>query len=184
MIVHPTTLPEVLLLEPAVDRDERGVFLEAFNEERFRQHGIELPVRQLSHARSTRGVLRGLHFQEPFAQGKLVTVTRGAIFDVAVDVRLGSPRFGHWAGVTLSGEDPRALWIPRGFAHGYCVLSDDCDMMYALSEVYHPEAEHGVHWADPRIGIEWPIDDPVIAARDATFPPLSDSRTDLPSYHP
>jgi dTDP-4-dehydrorhamnose 3,5-epimerase len=182
MKIISTSLPEVLLLEPRVFRDERGFFLETFNEARFIEHGLTSVFRQDNHSRSTRGVLRGLHYQLRFPQGKLVTVVHGDIFDVAVDIRVGSPRFGQWTGVTLHADSPRSVWIPPGFAHGFCVLSDSADVVYKCTDLYHAEDERGVLWSDPLVGIEWPVADPALSDRDLHQPVLTSGRADLPIF--
>lgn len=158
MLITATRLPEVLLLEPRVFGDERGFFLESYNRRSFNDAvGHDVEFVQDNHSRSARGVLRGLHYQlPPHAQGKLVRVTTGRVFDVAVDVRRSSPRFGQWVGAELSAENSRQLWIPPGFAHGFVVLSDSADFLYKASGYYAPQAERAVIWNDPAIGIEWP----------------------------
>jgi dTDP-4-dehydrorhamnose 3,5-epimerase len=182
MEIIAASLPEALLLEPRVFRDERGFFLETFNEARFIEHGLTSLFRQDNHSRSIRGVLRGLHYQLRFPQGKLVTVVHGDIFDVAVDIRLGSPRFGQWTGVTLRADSPRSVWIPPGFAHGFCVLSDSADVVYKCTDVYHAEDERGVLWSDPTVGIEWPVAEPALSDRDLHQPLLTSGRADLPIF--
>lgn len=184
MKVHETSLPGVLLIEPRVFRDDRGFFLESFRDERFAEHGLPTHFRQDNHSRSSRGVLRGLHYQLTRPQGKLVTAIRGELFDVAVDIRVGSPTFGQWFGCTLSGDDPRYLWIPPGFAHGFCVLSDVADFTYKCTDVYVPSDEGGVMWDDPAVGIEWPIAAPLLSPKDERYAPLSASRADLPRFTP
>jgi dTDP-4-dehydrorhamnose 3,5-epimerase len=179
MNVTRTRLPEVLLLEPKAIGDERGFFLESFN-----QRGFDAAVGpghvfvQDNHSRSARGVLRGLHFQlPPHAQGKLVRVVGGAVFDVAVDMRRGSPDFGRWVGMELSAANHRQLWIPPGFAHGFLVLSESADFLYKTTAYYAPEAERAVRWDDPRIGIEWPDPGvaPLLSAKDRQAPPLAEA---------
>jgi dTDP-4-dehydrorhamnose 3,5-epimerase len=173
-------------VEPAVHGDARGFFLETLHIERYRAAGIDLnaggggPV-QLNHSRSGRGTLRGLHFQEPRAQGKLVWAVAGAVFDVAVDVRRGSPTFGRWAGIELSAESHRQMWIPPGFAHGFCVLTESADCMYACSDYYAPDCEHAIAWNDPDVGIPWPVKEPMLSAKDARAPRLRDAQV-LPSF--
>ncbi|HHK60620.1 MAG TPA: dTDP-4-dehydrorhamnose 3,5-epimerase [Desulfobacterales bacterium] len=183
MKVIPTDLPGVVLLEPKVFGDHRGFFLETFQQERYRQAGVDLPFVQDNHSRSRRGVLRGLHFQLRHPQGKLVQVMRGEVFDVAVDIRRGSPTFGRWFGAVLSDENHRQLYIPPGFAHGFCVLSEEVDFFYKCTEYYHPEDEDGVFWRDPAIGIDWPIAEPLLSERDASLPLLADMAPErLPVY--
>jgi dTDP-4-dehydrorhamnose 3,5-epimerase len=174
MIVTPTKLPEVLLIEPKVFGDARGFFLETWSRDRYREHGVVLPFVQDNLSRSERGVLRGLHLQEPFGQGKLVSVPLGEVYDVAVDVRVGSPNFGQGVGYHLSGDNHRQLYIPPGFAHGFCVLSDVALFSYKCTELYHPEAEVGVLWNDPDIGLTWPNSDPKLSVKDAASARLRD----------
>jgi dTDP-4-dehydrorhamnose 3,5-epimerase len=181
MKVTPTELPEVLLIEPKVYGDTRGFFYESFQTTRYGDAGIRGPFVQDNLSRSVRGTLRGLHFQEPRSQGKLVQVLRGSVFDVAVDVRRGSPWFGKWVGVELSEAVPRQLWIPPGFAHAFCVLSESADFFYKCTEVYVPEAERGIAWNDPTIGIRWPVERPLLSAKDQTAPRL-DAAPVLPEY--
>lgn len=175
MKVIETSLPGVLLLEPKVFGDERGFFMETYHVERFREIGIDAAFVQDNHSRSARGVLRGLHFQEPKAQGKLVRCPRGAIFDVAVDIRRSSPHFGKWFGTELSEENKRMLWVPPGFAHGFCALTEIAELVYKCTELYDPNADRAVAWNDPAIGIEWPISDPQLSAKDAAAPTLANA---------
>jgi len=158
MKVTPTALPEVLVLEPSVFGDERGFFMESYNRRVFNEAvGFDVDFVQDNHSRSARGVLRGLHLQlPPQAQGKLVRVATGAVFDVAVDVRRNSPRFGRWIGLELSDANKRQLWIPPGFAHGFLVLSDQADFLYKTTSYYSPRHERCIRWDDPIIGITWP----------------------------
>ena len=176
----PTALPEVLIVEPKVFGDARGFFTESWNEARFNEAlGQDIHFVQDNHSRSARGVLRGMHYQlSPHAQGKLVRVTSGAVFDVAVDMRRSSPRFGRWTGVELSEENRRQLWIPPGFAHGFLVLSEIADFLYKTTDYYAPEAEASVRWDDPALGIGWPDVDggPVLSAKDGAAPPLAAAR--------
>jgi len=171
---RPLQLPEVILIEPRVFPDERGFFLETYKHSEFAANGIPETFVQDNHSRSVRGVLRGLHFQNPpRAQGKLIRVVRGAIFDVAVDIRPGSPTFGQWVGETLSEENQRMLYVPPGFAHGFLVLSDLADVTYKVTEEYAPELDSGVIWNDPNIAILWPLDGPpILSPKDAALPPL------------
>lgn len=172
MRVTPLELPEVLLLEPVVYGDARGFFMETYNARRYAEAGIPGPFVQDNLSLSGRGVLRGLHFQEPQAQGKLVHVLRGAVWDVAVDIRLGSPTFGRWVGEELSADNKRQLWVPPGFAHGFVVLSDEAAFVYKCTELYRPEHERSVRWDDPSIGIVWPVGRPTLSARDVEAPQL------------
>lgn len=182
MKVHETPLPGVLLVEPRVFQDHRGFFLEFFNDARFRAHGLPDRFCQDNHSRSSRGVLRGLHFQTRQPQGKLVTAIHGTIFDVVVDVRRGSPTFGRWFGTLLSGDEPRYLWVPPGFAHGFCVLSDHADVVYKCTTLYRAEDDRGVHWSDSAVGIVWPVQDPIISEKDRGLPGLDPLRDDLPRF--
>ena len=181
MNVTKTSLPGILIVEPEVYGDERGFFLETYHLERFREAGIPGPFVQDNHSRSQRGVLRGLHYQEPKHQGKLVRCSRGAMFDVAVDIRVGSPRFGKWFAIELSDRDQRMVWVPPGFAHGFCALTDDCDVVYKCTGYYDPPSEQGIIWNDPDIGIRWPIAEPRLSTKDAVAPRLKDAPV-LPSY--
>ncbi len=185
MKIHKTDLPDVLLIEPRVFRDDRGFFYEAFNADVFAEHAADgLPTRfvQDNHSRSTERVLRGLHYQLVRPQGKLVTCVRGTIFDVAVDIRVGSPTFGRWTAATLSGDEPRYLWIPPGFAHGFCVLSPVADVIYKCTEPYVADDDRGVLWSDQRIGIVWPVSEPLASPKDQRYAGLDPSRPDLPRY--
>lgn len=181
MKVSETSLPGVLLVEPVAHGDHRGLFMETFHAGRYAAAGIRLPFVQDNMSRSVRGTLRGLHFQEPHAQGKLVRVGRGEVFDVAVDVRRGSPTFGRWYGVLLSEDNHRQLWIPPGFAHGFCVTSDVAEFLYKCTDFYDPACERSLLWNDPAIGIEWPIADPILSPRDRAAPTLADAPV-LPVY--
>lgn len=167
--IQATTHPEVLVLEPRVFADNRGFFFESFNAREFTQAtGVERAFVQDNHSRSTKGVLRGLHYQIRHPQGKLVRVIAGEVFDVAVDLRRDSPYFGKWVGELLSAQNRRQLWIPEGFAHGFVVTSDSADVAYKATDYWHAEHERSVLWSDPALGIEWPIDStPLLAAKDA-----------------
>ena len=182
MKIIETPLPGVRIIEPRIFRDDRGFFLESYNADRFAAHGLPAEFRQDNHSHSRRGVIRGLHYQLRRPQGKLVSVVRGEVFDVAVDIRRGSPTFGRWFGTVLTEQEPRYLWIPPGFAHGFCTLSESADFVYKCTDVYTADDDRGVLWSDPGIGIEWPCADPVISSRDRQLEPLSLSRTDLPEY--
>lgn len=172
MKVIETSLPGVLILEPRVHGDERGFFLETFRRDRYAQAGIGQAFVQDNHSRSRRGVLRGLHAQRQFPQGKLVRVARGEVFDVAVDINPASPQFGQWVGVMLSDRNHRQFWVPPGYAHGFLVISEEADFEYKCTDYYHPEDEIGVAWNDPEIGIDWPLATPLLSAKDAALPPL------------
>ncbi|MFT3719034.1 dTDP-4-dehydrorhamnose 3,5-epimerase [Pseudorhodoferax sp.] len=168
MKITHTDLPGVLILEPKIFGDARGFFMESFNQKVFNEAvGKNVSFVQDNHSRSARGVLRGLHYQLQFPQAKLVRVTRGAVFDVAVDVRRGSENFGKWVGVELNEDNRKQLWIPEGFAHGFLVLSDSADFLYKTNEYYYPEYERTIFWNDPAVGICWGIDSPVVSAKDA-----------------
>lgn len=172
MKVIETALPGVLIIEPKVFGDARGFFVETFQVERYREAGITLPFVQDNHSRSQRGVLRGLHLQKTKPQGKLVRVSRGAVYDVAVDIDPSSPTFGKHVGVELTDDNHRQMWIPPGYAHGFCVLSEVADFEYKCTELYYPEDEGGVIWNDPDIGISWPYRNPVISEKDGALPNL------------
>lgn len=184
MNVIVTEIPEVLLIEPKVFNDARGFFLESWRQERYAAHGIPGPFVQDNLAASERGVLRGLHVQHPFAQGKLVQVIVGEVFDVAVDLRHGSPWFGRWVGVELSERNKHQFWVPPGFAHGYCVLSERTVFAYKCTESYRPEHEFAIRWNDPQLAIAWPLQGtPLVSPKDqvATFLADLDPRR-LPIY--
>jgi dTDP-4-dehydrorhamnose 3,5-epimerase len=178
MKVRPTKLPGVLLVQPRVFRDARGWFLESWREDAYRAAGIGGPFVQDNVSRSRRGVVRGLHYQQPHPQGKLVSVPHGAVWDVAVDLRPGSPTFGRWTAHTLSARNARQLWIPEGFAHGFAVLTPSAVLSYRCTDVHHPEGEHIVRWDDPDLAIPWPVRDPVLSPRDAAAPFLRDLPAD------
>jgi dTDP-4-dehydrorhamnose 3,5-epimerase len=173
MNVIATSLPGVLIIEPRVFRDERGFFFETYHAERYRDAGLDVTFVQDNHSRSVRGTLRGLHWQVERPQGKLVRVLFGEIFDVAVDIRVDSPTFGDWVGVSLSADNFRQAWIPPGFAHGFCVMSEVAEVEYKCTDFYDPPSERGLIWNDPEVGIDWPITDPILSARDQRHPGLS-----------
>lgn len=182
MKVTESPLPGVLIIDVKVFGDARGFFCETFHAARYKELcGIDAPFVQDNLSRSVRGTLRGLHFQEPDAQGKLVYVLRGSVFDVAVDVRRGSPHFGRWFGVELSEENKRQLWVPPGFAHGFCVTSDVADFAYKCTALYAPHHERSVAWNDPAIGVAWPVAEPILSPKDAAAPRLADAQI-LPVY--
>jgi dTDP-4-dehydrorhamnose 3,5-epimerase len=178
MKITETELPGVLIIEPQVFGDERGFFLESFHAERYREAGIDMAFVQDNHSRSRKGVLRGLHFQRRHPQGKLVRASRGSIFDVAADIDPASPTFGQYVGVTLSDENHRQMWIPPGYAHGFCVLSDEADFEYKCTDLYYPNDEGGVLWSDPDLNIQWPLSDPLLSAKDLALPSLADLAKD------
>jgi dTDP-4-dehydrorhamnose 3,5-epimerase len=181
MNVVATAIPEVVIIEPKIFGDPRGFFLETFQAERYAALGMRRPFVQDNISRSAKGVLRGLHLQNPNAQGKLVTALRGCVRDVAVDLRAGSPTFAQHVAVELSEENRRQLWIPRGFAHGFVVLSDTVDFFYKCDDYYSPDDELVIRWDDPAIGIPWGVDTPQLSARDAAAPLLTEV-TRLPVY--
>jgi dTDP-4-dehydrorhamnose 3,5-epimerase len=176
-----TSLPGVVLVEPRVFGDARGYFFESYHAQRYEEAGIPTHFVQDNLSRSVKGTLRGLHFQEPHAQGKLVYCVRGAVFDVAVDIRRGSPNFGKWFGAELSEDNHRQMWVPAGFAHGFCVLSDTADFFYKCTDLYHPEYDSGVAWDDPEIGVKWPVETPLLSDKDRKLPRLADA-SKLPTY--
>jgi len=177
MNIIPTALPDVLIIEPQVFGDERGFFFESFNERKFRElTGITLPFVQDNHSKSARGVLRGLHYQVQQAQGKLVRVVAGTVYDVAVDLRRSSPNFGKWVGVELSAENKRQLWVPPGFGHGFVVTSDSAEFLYKTTDYYAPEYERSILWNDPALGIDWPVDgEPSLSGKDKAGKLLADA---------
>ena len=174
MKIIPTAIPDLLILEPKVFGDTRGFFFESFNASSFRQAtGLDVTFVQDNHSRSQKGVLRGLHYQIRQSQGKLVRVVRGAVFDVAVDIRQSSPAFGQWLGIELTEDNHRQFWIPPGFAHGFVVLTDSADVLYKTSAYYAPEYERCILWNDPAIGIQWPLaGEPLLSEKDKTGLPL------------
>ena len=169
-----TSLPGVLIIEPRVFGDERGFFMETWNQARYSEAGLPCSFVQDNLSFSRRGVLRGLHFQNPNPQGKLVYVLQGEVFDVAVDIRRGSPTFGQWTGVTLSAENKRQFWVPAGFAHGFCVTSQTALFAYKCTDLYNPTAEGSIRWDDPNLGIAWPLRDVELSAKDSQAMSLAD----------
>ncbi len=183
MVIKPLSVPDVLLIEPNVYGDNRGFFLESYNHRRYAEHGIEIAFVQDNHSRSSKGVLRGLHYQLKRPQGKLVRVVRGEVFDVAVDVRKGSPTFGQWCGEILSDENFRMLYVPPGFAHGFYVLSEIADFLYKCTDYYDPGDEQGVVWNDPALNIDWPVSTPArLSEKDRKYRPLAEMDQLLPRY--
>jgi dTDP-4-dehydrorhamnose 3,5-epimerase len=181
----PTALPGCLVIEPTVFGDSRGFFYETWNAERFGEHGLPTQFVQSNVSSSAKGVLRGLHYQWPRPQGKLVSVLEGEVYDVAVDVRRGSPTFGRWASVVLSAENRKQFWIPEGFAHGFAVLSERALFNYLCTDVYVKEADAGIRWNDADIAVDWPISAPTLSAKDETAPFLGEIAEDrLPVYAP
>jgi len=178
-----TDLPDCVVIEPSIFGDERGFFYEAWNAERFGRNGLPSRFVQSNVSSSSRGVLRGLHYQWPNPQGKLVSVLEGEVYDVAVDIRRGSPHFGRWTAVVLSGENKRQLWIPEGFAHGFAVLSERAVFSYLCTAVYDRAADAGIRWDDARIGIDWPIREPLLSDKDARAPFLDEVAPErLPAF--
>ena len=179
MKVIPTTIPDVLIIEPQVFGDERGFFMESFNQQRWEQEtGRTRPFVQDNHSRSGRGVLRGIHYQIKQPQGKLVRVAAGEVYDVAVDLRRSSPTFGRWVGVMLTGENKRQLWVPEGFGHGFMVVSESADFLYKTTDYYSPENERCIIWNDPELAIDWPQTiEPRLSAKDAGGTPFAAADT-------
>lgn len=176
MNVVKTANPDVLILEPRVFGDERGFFMESYNRKTFQQlTGLDVEFVQDNHSRSQKNVLRGLHYQLQQAQGKLVRVIEGEIFDVVVDIRKSSPSFGQWLGVTLSEENKKQLWVPAGFAHGFCVTSDYAQVLYKTTDFYAPEHERSIAWNDHALGIEWPCDEPLLSDKDRAGVPFAEA---------
>lgn len=179
MNIIETAIPGVLIIEPKVFGDDRGFFLESWNARVFAEAGLDLQFVQDNHSRSARGVLRGMHYQQPNPQGKLVRVTAGAVYDVAVDLRRSSPTFGKWVGFELSAANKRMLWVPEGMAHGFLSLEDGTDFLYKCTSYYEPAHEHSLLWNDPAVGIDWPLGDivPLLAAKDIAGKPLAQAVT-------
>jgi dTDP-4-dehydrorhamnose 3,5-epimerase len=175
-----TEIPDLVLLEPTAHGDDRGFLVESFRQETWSEHGVTGPFVQENHSRSSKGILRGLHFQVAPGQAKLVRCVRGAIWDVAVDLRKGSPTYKRWEGVELSDSNHRQLFVPIGFAHGFCVLSDIADVAYKLTSYFDPVTEAGIQWDDAEVGVDWPISEPQLSERDKAAPSLSEIEGDLP----
>jgi dTDP-4-dehydrorhamnose 3,5-epimerase len=183
MKITQTKLSGVLVLEPDVFGDSRGFFLETFSSKRYEDAGLKLPFVQDNVSYSSKGILRGLHFQNPNAQGKLVQVLTSEVFDVAVDIRVGSPAFGQWFGEILSAENHKQMYIPPGFAHGFCVLSDTALFSYKCTDYYNPATEGGIIFNDPDLGITWPVNNPQLSKKDAGYTPLKNiPKNKLPIY--
>jgi dTDP-4-dehydrorhamnose 3,5-epimerase len=180
--ITPTRIPDVLLVEPQVFGDSRGYFFESWHAQKYADQGLNAQFVQDNQSRSHRGVLRGLHYQLQQPQGKLVSVLAGSVFDVAVDIRRGSPSFGQWVGVELSADNHRQLYIPPGFAHGFCVLSDTADFYYKCTDYYAPQYEHGLLWNDADIGIVWPGSEFIVSEKDRNSRTLAQLHDDLPVY--
>jgi dTDP-4-dehydrorhamnose 3,5-epimerase len=181
--VVPTEIPAVVVIEPDVHVDGRGFFLETYQADKYRAHGIAGPFVQDNHSRSCIGTLRGLHLQLERPQGKLVRVIEGEIYDVAVDVRRGSPTFGRFVGVTLTAESFRQCYVPPGFAHGFCVVSPIAQVEYKCTDLYDPATEIGIAWNDPALAIPWPVKEPLLSTRDAHHPTLAEVANRLPAWH-
>lgn len=167
-----TGIPGLVVIEPVMHRDERGFFLEVYRADKFEELGIPIRFVQDNHSKSAQGTLRGLHFQNPHGQGKLVRAACGEVFDVAVDIRLGSPTFGRYHGIYLSDKNCRMMFIPDGFAHGFCVTSPVADFIYKCTDFYAPECERGIRWDDPELHIAWPLSNPSLSEKDAAYPNL------------
>ncbi|MBV6468571.1 MAG: dTDP-4-dehydrorhamnose 3,5-epimerase [Nitrospirae bacterium] len=182
MQITSTPLPGLVQIEPDVFRDPRGRFVELYRQPRYEAAGIDRPFVQDNFSWSVRGTLRGLHYQLGRPQGKLVTVIKGTVFDVAVDIRQGSPTFGQWYGVELSDTNMRQLYVPPGFAHGFCVLSDEAGFLYKCTDLYSPQDERGIVWNDPALSIAWPVTAPLLSAKDQAYKSLTDMITELPRY--
>lgn len=179
-----TELKGVILIEPDVYKDDRGFFMETFQQERYHSEGILGPFVQDNYSHSLHGTLRGLHYQINTPQGKLVYVTYGEVFDIAVDIRKGSPQFGKWIGFHLSSENKRQLYIPPGFAHGFCVISKRADFIYKCTDFYSAKNERGIIWNDPGLDIQWPLTSPLLSPKDQVFKTLKEMDNDLPLYEP
>lgn len=177
-----TALKGVMMIEPDVFEDGRGYFLETYHAKKYAAHGIAGPFVQDNRSHSVRGILRGLHYQVQRPQGKLVMAIQGRIFDVAVDIRQGSPTFGKWVGMELSADNKRQLYVPAGFAHGFCVLSDTADVLYKCTDFYDPQDERGIIWNDPAIAIAWPIAELVLSQKDRAYKRLAEMKDELPVY--
>ncbi|WP_199100158.1 dTDP-4-dehydrorhamnose 3,5-epimerase [Dyella sp. ASV21] len=174
MRIIESPLPGVLVVEPRVFDDDRGCFYESYNEARFQEAGIRVNFVQTNVSRSSRGVLRGLHYQHPAPQGKLISVLAGEVYDVAVDIRHGSPTFGQWTAVMLTESNYRHLWVPEGFAHGFCVVSDTATLMYQCTTHYDASADASLRWDDPALAIDWPVRDPLLSPKDQRAPLLAE----------
>ena len=174
MRIAPTSIPGVIIVEPNVFEDQRGFFMETYNQRRYIEAGIEPIFVQDNFSLSVRGTLRGLHYQLQHPQAKLVQVIRGSIYDVVVDIRRGSPSFGHWAGTHLSDENKHQLFLPEGFAHGFCVLSETAYVLYKCTDFYTPDDDWGILWSDPAFAIDWPVSEPLLSEKDSQFPCLAD----------
>jgi dTDP-4-dehydrorhamnose 3,5-epimerase len=177
-------IPGLLLIEPALFQDPRGLFCETFHAERYAEAGITERFVQDNYSRSIRGTLRGLHYQEPHAQGKLVMAVDGSVYDVVVDIRRGSPTFGKWQGIELSSDGFRQLYVPPGCAHGFCVISERAAFLYKCTDFYSPKDERGIIWNDPTLAVSWPVSAPILSAKDQAFPTFQAAQAELPHYRP
>lgn len=184
MQVTPLDIPGALLIELDVYRDPRGLFFESYHQRRYEEAGIPGPFVQDNYSQSVRGTLRGLHYQEPHGQGKLVMVLEGAVYDVIVDVRKGSPAFGTWQGIELSATNRRQLYVPPGCAHGFCVTSDIAAFLYKCTDFYVPQAERGLPWNDPALNITWPIATPILSPKDQAYCSFAALKEEFPLYRP
>lgn len=183
MNIKEAKIQGVLILEPDVFKDERGFFLETWNKERYEKNGFLYSFVQDNISFSKKGILRGLHFQFPRPQGKLIQVLSGKVIDIAVDIRIGSPTYGQWHSEILSDENLRQMYVPPGFAHGYCVISESAIFSYKCTDFYNPATEHGIIWNDPELSIDWPIKEPILSPKDAKYPGLKDLSPDkLPRF--
>ena len=185
LFIEQAKLPGVLIIRPDVSHDNRGFFAETYHLKKYTEQGLPVTFVQDNHSRSFKGVVRGLHYQLHYPQGKLVFAVRGEIFDVAVDIRVGSPTFGHWVGQVLSEVNRYQMYIPEGFAHGFCALSDVADVVYKCTDFFHPEDDRGILWSDPDIGIAWPVKTPVVSGKDSRHPRLQEvPKALLPQFMP
>lgn len=184
MKVTALDIPGALLIEPVLFRDQRGLFCETFHEQRYAQAGLAEPFVQDNFSRSVRGTLRGLHYQQPHAQGKLVMAVEGAVYDVLVDIRKGSPTFGKWQGFDLTSENYRQLYVPPGCAHGFCVMSEHASVLYKCTDFYSPKDERGIIWNDPALAIAWPVPSPLLSPKDQAYSSLAAMKDQLPLYRP
>ncbi len=182
MQIEKTEIPGVLILTPKIFGDERGFFLESYNRQAFKQAGIEQEFVQDNHSKSTQSVLRGLHYQKKFPQGKLICAIQGEVLDVIVDIRRGSPAFSKWISVLISAENKKQVWIPGGLAHGFSVLSETAEFCYKVTDYYHPEDEAGIRWNDPQLDINWQVQNPLLSEKDASLPLLAEAGEDLPFF--
>ncbi|MBU2510556.1 dTDP-4-dehydrorhamnose 3,5-epimerase [bacterium] len=184
MKIEETIIPGVLIVKPNVFEDDRGFFLESYNRREFLHAGITDEFVQDNHSKSTKGVLRGLHYQKNFPQGKLIRAIQGEVLDVVVDIRKGSPTFGKWISIIISSDNKKQVWVPKGFAHGFSVLSDVAEFCYKVTDYYHPEDEKGILWNDPQLAIDWKVENPVLSQKDQDLPLLKDLNQDLPFFEP